>query len=122
MKEISFLIGSGFSIPEGIPPTTKINRTISNIKADDFYFGTDESAGFLKGVNYPNNKFEHLEERKFVEKFIKYYNRQIIGNKNKFNYEDFYDYFIDIYEGNNINKDIEHFLIDFEILFQVFVF
>ena len=66
MKQISFLIGSGFSIPSGLPSTTEITKIISKTKTHDFYFGTDESAGYLKDASYPNNQFEHLKERKFV--------------------------------------------------------
>lgn len=92
MKQISFLIGSGFSIPEGISSANKINSKLSNINANDFYFGTDQSAGFLlPGQKYPNNEFEHLKERRFVEELIKFYNSDININKD-FNYENFYDY------------------------------
>lgn len=114
MKQISFLIGSGFSIPSGLPSTTEITKIISKTKTHDFYFGTDESAGYLKDASYPNNQFEHLKERKFVEKFIEYYNTKVIKTVDKFNYEIFYDYFIDIYKKNNVDKDLEKFLSTFE--------
>jgi len=113
MKEISFLIGSGFSVPADISSTKEINKTVSNTKKDQFYYSTDQSAGFLFGKAYVNNRHEHIEERKFVEEFLSFYNREIIGNKNIFNYEKFYDFFLEVYENKNINSKLETFLREF---------
>lgn len=113
MSEISFLIGSGFSVPADISPTKEINKTVSNTKKDQFFYSTDQTAGFLFGKAYVNNKHEHVEERRFVEEFLSFYNREIIGDKNLFNYEKFYDFFMEVYENNNINSKLENFLREF---------
>lgn len=113
MKEISLLIGSGFSVPAEISTTKEINKTVANTKKDQFYYSTDRSAGFLFGKAYVNNRHEHVEERKFVEEFISFYNREIIGNKNLFNYEKFYDFFMEVYGNNNISSKLEAFLKEF---------
>lgn len=43
---ISLLLGSGFSIPEGLPSVTFINNKLSTIKESDFYLLSDQTAGF----------------------------------------------------------------------------
>lgn len=110
MDEISFLIGSGFSVPADISSTQEINKTVANTKKEQFFYSTENSAGYLFGKAYVNNQHEHVEERKFVEEFVNFYNREIIGNKNLFNYEKFYDYFMEVYENRNINSKLESFL------------
>lgn len=113
MNEISFLIGSGFSVPAGVSSSEEINKTITNTKKEQFYYDQDKSAGYLFGRAYVNNEHEHIEERRFVEEFINFYNKEIIGNKNLFDYEKFYDFFVEVYRNKNINSKLENFLVDF---------
>lgn len=113
MKEISFLIGSGFSVPAEINTAQEINKTVANTKKEQFFYTKDLAAGFLFGRAYVNNQHEHVQERKFVEEFINFYNREIIGNKSSFNYEKFYDFFMEVYENENISTKLEAFLNEF---------
>ena len=44
--EISFLIGAGFSIPEGYPKTEDINRKLGKIYENEIFISTDDAAFF----------------------------------------------------------------------------
>lgn len=92
---ISFLLGSGFSYDEGIPGLKKINETFVNTKADDIFLGSDQTAFYLeKGQKDPNGCFpENVKDRTFFEKFINFYIDEVVKGKERFNYEEFIDYF-----------------------------
>lgn len=92
-KHITFIIGSGFSINAGFPTTSDINEKLTSIDENDFVYSAME-AYFLNGQKYPNNKFERILQRRFFIAFRDFYIKEVAGGKDKFHYEDFYDFFM----------------------------
>jgi hypothetical protein len=93
---ISFLIGSGFSIPYGLPTVGDINKKLSNLTADDIWHGSALNSGWLNGSIDPNN-WLYKTPRVVFEHLIEFYKKHIQVD---FHYEDFY-YFLNqskIYE------------------------
>lgn len=95
---ISLLLGSGFSIPEGLPGVSSINKRLSKIKESDFYLFSDQTAGFYhsdwKDPNawMPNSRLD----RQFVEDFTAFYVKEYLDSKiDQYNYEKFYDFISD---------------------------
>jgi len=87
---ISILLGSGFSIPEGVKSVTELNERLKSINASEIYVHTTRSAFFIQDESF--NDQLALPERQFVEEFLKFYNRDILSDNN-FHYEDFYDFY-----------------------------
>lgn len=88
---ISVLLGSGFSIPEGIKSVNQLNERLKRIKAEEIYVHTNRSAFFIEDqdINNPTS----LPDRQFVEAFLEFYNEKIIKSGD-FHYEEFYDFYI----------------------------
>lgn len=108
--QISVILGSGFSVPEGLPKVSDINSKLSNLKKDDFYIFSDQSAGFYK-TDYrdPNAWFSFLD-RDFAEKFTAFYISTVLkGISDDFNYEVFYDYITDFLRFKKNNDKISAF-------------
>lgn len=87
---ISFLLGSGFSIPEGVRSVSQLNERLQKIEANEICVNTSRSAFFIEGQDIQNDIIG-LPERKFVESFLDFYNQEIIDGD--FHYEDFYDFY-----------------------------
>lgn len=106
---ISFLIGSGFSIPEGIPGIHQVNQRLAAIDESEIMIHSDQQAFFLDG-QVDNNRHTNYYERYFVQEFLKFYNKEILSGK-AFHYETFYDFYSDYLrqEGTNI-PEIEAFV------------
>jgi len=102
----SFLIGSGFSVPKGLPTVGKINRTFTSLSPSEIFVGLDRSAFFLGDSEDPNGWMTNLQKEFFVE-FIQDYCQQI-GGEDKFQYEEFYDYYYSYLRGEK-NGTIEIF-------------
>lgn len=86
---ISILLGSGFSFPAGLPLVSKLNNTLTSLKPEDIFWGSDRYVFLLKGERDPNEDFT-IHKRRFFTEFIDFYCEQI-GGKENFNYEKFYD-------------------------------
>ena len=95
---ISLLLGSGFSIPEGLPSVSRINNKLSKIKETDFYLSSDQTAGFYHSDwKDPNGWMpgSHLD-RLFVEEFTSFYCTEYLNDKSEmYDYEKFYDFISD---------------------------
>lgn len=102
----SFLIGSGFSVPKGLPTVGKINSKFTSVKPNEIYIGADMKVLFLNGQPDPNGWMKQDQKNFFVE-FIADYCQQI-GGSQKFQYEEFYDYYFSCYRGEK-NTKIESF-------------
>jgi hypothetical protein len=113
METISFLIGSGFSVPATYPTTTLINERLKKIKADEICVHTSRDAFFLNGKSDPNASWMGVEERKFVEEFLEFYNKYILSAEEEFHYETFYDYYITAYSTSNYSDELNKFLMEF---------
>ncbi len=108
---ISLLLGSGFSIPEGVPRTLSLNNSLSKITESEIIIHGSQKAGLLRGEQNPNSRINWIE-RMFVQEFIEFYSAK---ESNNFNYEVFYDFYMG-YLRNEKNKEaIEEFNHSFEV-------
>lgn len=105
---ISLLLGSGFSIPEGLPSVTSLNKRLCKIDESEILIHTDQTAIFLSGQEDPN-RWCRRDERLFVQEFLEYYNSTILKPGESFHYETFYDFYaLYLHAGQN-RKEIETF-------------
>jgi hypothetical protein len=103
MKNISFLLGSGFSVPAGYPTTTKLNERLCKIDTSEICIENDGSARFMyDGEVDPNADWTNVTEKKFVQEFLTFYSDQVLApNGLDFHYETFYDYYSDALDSRN---------------------
>lgn len=108
-RQISILLGSGFSAPDGIMTVGQINHRLQNLKLEDIYIHSDMTFMLLDGQKKPEPSLHHIDEKFFVE-FIKFYTK-LTGST--FNYEEFYDFVISFGRFGNKKTEIEKFVSDF---------
>lgn len=102
----SFLLGSGFSVPKGLPKVGDINTKFISLGITDFCINSDSTISFYEKGHEEDDKLSRIERLFFVE-FIADYCQNVISGTQNFHYEQFYDYF---YSSNrddanpNINK------------------
>jgi hypothetical protein len=113
MKNISFLIGSGFSAPAGYPTTTELNKRLCEIDVSEISISTSKKARFLHGEPDPNAYWLRVEERKFVQDFLKFYCDVVLAPGQNFDYEIFYDYYMGVLNGEEYSRALLSFLDDF---------
>lgn len=113
MKNISFLIGSGLSVPAGYPTTTKLNERLGKIDSSEICIHTSGNAWFLNGAADPNAHWMRIEERKFIQEFLEFYHNIELGSKGNFHYETFYDYYRSLLAGERYPETLAKFLGDF---------
>ena len=113
MKNISFLIGSGFSVPAGYPTTTTLNERLGKINVTEISIHTSGAARFLNGETDPNAGWMRVEQRKFVQKFLEFYRDIELNLKKNFHYETFYDYYRSLLAGESYPETLSNFLDDF---------
>lgn len=89
---VSLLLGSGFSIPEGLPSVKQLNDRLSKISEEEIIIGSNQVSFFLNGQE-DNNRWSRWDERMFLQNFLEYYNKQILKPGESFHYETFYDYY-----------------------------
>jgi len=103
-SNISFLLGSGFSIPEGLPGVRALNERLGKINEKEIFIHTDQKAFFLNGAEDPNRWMKGCE-RLFVQEFLDFYTGEVLKHGEKFDYETFYDFYSK-YLHSKGNKDI----------------
>src|SRR5689334_6423721 len=119
-NELLILLGSGFSVPKGLPSVTQINHKLSGLKADDIYLLSDQRAGFYKkewrdpNAWMPNSRLD----RTFAEQFINLYNTEILKDKAKFHYETFFDFFSEFLRFKKHKEIIHPFCEKFRSIIQ----
>ncbi len=113
MRDISFLIGSGFSEPVGIPTATKMNRRLKRIDAGEICIHASGDAWFLNGKTYPNAHWMGVEQRRFVQEFLQFYCTHVLKPNKGFDYEVFYDYYTQSLYGGEYSKELSDFLSGF---------
>lgn len=106
-NNISLLLGAGFSIPEGYPTTADINKRLKKISQDEIHIHSSGSAWFLNGKE-DLNSWSRKEEKFFVQKFLEFYNSEIIEGKD-FHYEDFFDYYSELSRPNGLDSKSQIF-------------
>lgn len=112
IEHISFLFGSGFSVPENIPTVSVINKRLRQLKEDEFYLGSDQRAFFYQtewrdpNAWMPSSSLDRL----FAQEFIAFYCKVVLqGNLDSFNYEVFYDYFSEFLRYHKHKDEIGKF-------------
>lgn len=109
---VSFLLGSGFSVPEGLPSVHDVNRRLSKIDESEIIIHSSQVAEFLNGQNNPNPGVCR-DERLFLQEFLEFYNSKVLKPGQMFHYEAFYDY-AHSYSRTSENKaEIEGFYNEF---------
>ncbi len=105
---ISILVGSGFSIPEGLPGVRQLNQRLYKIDESEILIHTDQTAIFLNGQNDPN-RWSRWDERIFLQEFLEFYNSQILKEGEEFHYETFYDFYSSYLSKGENKEPIEKF-------------
>lgn len=82
MENISFLLGAGFSIPEGYKGVKELNQIFVDVKDDEFSVNTDGTLRIYSHFNSSYNKYKPI----FI-RCLKYYNFF-----HQFDYEKFFDF------------------------------
>ncbi|MBX3163754.1 MAG: hypothetical protein KF900_04690 [Bacteroidetes bacterium] len=101
---VSILLGSGFSIPEGLPGVRQLNQRLSKIDESEILIHTDQRAIFLNGQEDPN-RWSRRDERFFLQEFLEFYNTEILKDGEQFHYETFYDFYSS-YLNNHENEEV----------------
>ncbi|MDZ7846965.1 MAG: hypothetical protein U5L96_09430 [Owenweeksia sp.] len=110
MKEISLILGSGFSVPDGMKTVGQINDTLANLDEKDIYIHSDMTLILLNGQEKPGFSIHRGDELFFIH-FIKWYIENVEGD---FNYERFYDYVTSYQRFQNHKDELEPFFQDFK--------
>lgn len=90
--KVSILVGSGFSIPEGLPGVRQLNQRLCKIDESEILIQTDQRTIFLNGQDDPN-RWTRWDERIFLQEFLEFYNAEVLKPNDEFHYETFYDYY-----------------------------
>ena len=101
---VSFLLGSGFSIPEGLPGVKQLNDRLSKIHESEILIHSDQRAIFLNGQK-DLNRWDRADERLFLQEFLEFYNAEVLKAKETYHYETFYDFYSG-YLNNNENWEL----------------
>lgn len=110
MKTISLILGSGFSVPDGMKTVGQINQTLINLQDKDIYIHSDMTFILITGQEKPSFSTHWGDERFFIQ-FIQWY---ITLNNGEFNYEIFYDYITSFKRFGNHKEKIESFFLKFQ--------
>ncbi|MCI0330016.1 MAG: SIR2 family protein [candidate division Zixibacteria bacterium] len=113
MVKVSFLIGSGFSVPAGYPTTKNINKKLQRINASEICVSSNRQAWFLNDQPDPNS-WINAEQRQFVQEFLEFYDTQVLKQGESFHYETFYDYYISAYKTGSHSEALHNFLKSFK--------
>jgi hypothetical protein len=89
---VSLLLGSGFSIPEGLPSVQQLNQRLGKISEEEIIIGSNQVSFFLNGQT-DINRWSRWDERMFLQNFLEYYNQQVLSQGESFHYETFYDFY-----------------------------
>ncbi len=112
MTDISFLIGSGFSIKAGHPSTGFLNQRLGSLKENEIFIHTDMTAHFWeRNGDKPSPRLQ-IQEELFIEKFINFYCNSVIDGGD-FDYERFFDYYHSQYRNNTYIESLSNFLEEF---------
>lgn len=118
LGDVSFLIGSGFSVPAGYPTTSKLNERLGKIAEHEICIHSSGDAWFLNGQQEPNAPWMGPEERYFVQEFLEFYQSTILGTSGSFHYEAFYDYYRQALQDNHCPDELVPFFRGFRVRHQ----
>ena len=109
MKHFSFLLGAGFSKPAGYPLASEINNRFNNLTHNDFFIHTSQVAHFVSEDYEQRWQIEEYQYM-FVEEFLKFYFEL---TSNNFHYEDFVDFYMDLYRRKDLSENEQEFFSTF---------
>ena len=112
MKNISFIIGSGFSYPRKIPGVSELGRLLVETKADNIFYHSSQVVTKvpLGGCDISRSNDIYT---KFYEKFIQFYTEKILPKNENFNYEVFFDYYYPLWKEPSNDEQFNEFLNNF---------
>ena len=87
MRNISFLLGAGFSVNQGYPVASKLNQKIIDLTKDDFGISSLQTIFKIEDNDDYTLNYSHI--RTFLIELVAHYN----NTYGEFNYEMFYDYY-----------------------------
>ncbi len=111
-KSVSFLFGSGFSIPAGLPGVQQLNQRLSKIDESEIWVHSSMIAGWCHGQE-DVNKHMSWQPRYFLQDFLEFYNHEVLKDGESFHYETFYDYYWGYLRLGENKEVIENFHIRF---------
>ncbi|MEM7549487.1 MAG: SIR2 family protein [Bacteroidota bacterium] len=100
MKQVSLLLGAGFSIPKGYPSGGQLNEIIANFNPDEYTIGT--AYELIKLEEGQEDIFwysSHNTYKFFLSEMIAFFNSHF-----EFDYEEFYDF---LQDPEGYNKDLK---------------
>jgi hypothetical protein len=112
MRQISILLGAGFSVLDKYPTRWGVNKRLSKIDATEIMVHTGGTALFLNGQKDVNAHWMGLDERNFIQQFLEFYNSEILGD-DEFDYEEFFDFYHGLLKGKTKSEKFETFAEEF---------
>lgn len=107
-KNVSFLLGSGFSIPAGIPGVPQLNVRFSEVPENEIMIHSSMTVIRLNGLE-DNNRWMNWDQRLFVQELLEFYNEEILPEGASFHYETFYDFYSGYIDAEENKAEIEGF-------------
>ncbi len=99
MKQTSLLLGAGFSVNQGYPTANQLNTKLIELHPEDFWIHTDGTVLFkARDKKDPCWYSSYAKGKFFIVRLIEFY-VQLTGKE--FNYEEFYDFYNEIYRQEN---------------------
>jgi hypothetical protein len=117
MPHISFLLGAGFSVPDGYKTSNQINNRLKTISSNEIEIDSDGTAFFLEGAE-DINAISSFLEREFVSSFLEFYKNQVL-NEREFDYEQFYDFYKGLERGEIKSPSFRKFSKNFKNQFNI---
>lgn len=105
MSEMSLLLGAGFSVNQGYPTASELNKRLEELNHEDFYVHTS-GVVVMKEREFPDPCFysDHAIGKFFLIELIEYYTKE-----NSFNYEEFYDFYNAFYRKKTKDEAFDQF-------------
>ena len=105
MSQISLLLGAGFSVNKGYPTANQLNNKITSLQPNQFTVADQGSVCWLKtGQADPNTYSQDHTYKQFTLELIAFY-----AENHKFNYEEFFDYYINVKKADPKDAAFEKF-------------
>ena len=90
---ISFLFGSGFSIPADLPGVKELNKRMGEIKKEEFCISSVLKSSFLDDKKDKYLQYKRVEKL-FIQEFLEFYNKEVLSENEYFDHESFYDFYL----------------------------
>lgn len=116
MEQTSLLLGAGFSVNHGYPTANQLNEKLTNLHPEDFWIYTDGTVRLKnKEDEDPCQYSSYARGKYFIVKLIEFYQEY---SEKVFNYEEFYDFYNEIYRHEKQLHEFDEFCDRFRHAFQ----